>query len=164
MDPFATELNLLFMHTYRSIHNVEEAMLKSLSNGSLSIGEMHIIECIGRGGNNGASITAIAQDMEISLPSATVAVKKLERKGFVLKSRGGGRRAPGCMCNSRKPAARAEVAHRYFHRQMLKAVCQGVREEEKPVLLGAIRSLNEFFDKAVSQLSAQADKKGGMQP
>ena len=75
MDPFATELNLLFMHTYRSIHNVEEAMLKSLSNGSLSIGEMHIIECIGRGGKNGASITAIAQDMEISLPSATVTGK-----------------------------------------------------------------------------------------
>ena len=158
MDPFATELNLLFMHTYRSIHNVEEAMLKSLSNGSLSIGEMHIIECIGRGGNNGASITAIAQDMEISLPSATVAVKKLEKKGFVLKSRG----AEDVQLT--ETGRRAEVAHRYFHRQMLKAVCQGVREEEKPVLLGAIRSLNEFFDKAVSQLSGQADQNGGMQP
>ena len=163
MDPFATELNLLFMHTYRSIHNVEEAMLKSLSNGSLSIGEMHIIECIGRGGNNGTSITAIAQDMEISLPSATVAVKKLEKKGFVLNSRGAedGRRV---YVQLTETGRRAEVAHRYFHRQMLKAVCQGVREEEKPVLLGAIRSLNEFFDKAVSQLSGQADQNGGMQP
>ena len=111
MDPFATELNLLFMHTYRSIHNVEEAMLKSLSNGSLSIGEMHIIECIGRGGNNGASITAIAQDMEISLPSATVAVKKLEKKGFVLKSRGAedGRRV---YMKLTETGRRAEVAHR----------------------------------------------------
>ena len=163
MDPFATELNLLFMHTYRSIHNVEEAMLKSLSNGSLSIGEMHIIECIVRGVKNGASITAIAQDMEISLPSATVAVKKLEKKGFVLKSRGAedGLRV---YVQLTETGRRAEVAHRYFHRQMLKAVCQGVREEEKPVLLGAIRSLNEFFDKAVSQLSGQADQNGGMQP
>ena len=163
MDPFATELNLLFMHTYRSIHNVEEAMLKSLSNGSLSIGEMHIIECIGRGGNNGASTTAIAQDMEISLPSATVAVEKLEKKDFVLKTRGAedGRRVYVQLTKTGPPA---EVAHRYFHRQMLKAVCQGVREEEKPVLLGVIRSLNEFFDKAVSQLSGQADQNGGMQP
>ena len=139
MDPFASELNLLFMHTYRSIHNVEEAMLKSLSNGSLSIGEMHIIECIGRGGNNGASITAIAQDMEISLPSATVAVKKLEKKGFVLKSRG------------------AEDGRRVY----VQLTETGRRAE---VVLGVIRSLNEFFDKAVSQLSAQADQNGGMQP
>ena len=90
-------------------------------------------------------------------------LKKLEKKGFVLKSRGAedGRRV---YVQLTETGRRAEVAHRYFHRQMLKAVCQGVREEEKPVLLGAIRSLNEFFDKAVSQLSAQADQKGGMQP
>ena len=104
MDPFATELNLLFMHTYRSIHNVEEAMLKSLSNGSLSIGEMHIIECIGRGGKNGASITAIAQDMEISLPSATVAVKKLEKKALC-SNRAARKTGAGCTSNSRKRAA-----------------------------------------------------------
>ena len=130
MDPFATELNLLFMHTYRSIHNVEEAMLKSLSNGSLSIGEMHIIECIGRGGNNGASITAIAQDMEISLPSATVAVKKLEKKGFVLKSRGAedGRRV---YVQLTETGRRAEVRLTGEPPAMLKAV-PGRAEEENP--------------------------------
>ena len=163
MDPFATELNLLFMHTYRSIHNVEEAMLKSLSIGSLSIGEMHIIECIGRGGKNGASITAIAQDMEISLPSATVAVKKLEKKGFVLKSRGAedGRR---CTSNSRKRAAARKWPIGIFTGKCSRPCARTCGKRKKPVLLGVIRSLNEFFDKAVSQLSAQADKKGGMQP
>ena len=109
------------------------------------------------------SSTAIAQDMEISLPSATVAVKKLEKKGFVLKSRGAedGRRVYVQLTESGR---RAEVAHRYFHRQMLKAVCQDVREADKPALLSVLRSLNEFFDKAVSQLSGQADQNGGMQP
>ena len=145
MDSFDKELNLLFMRTYRSINKVEETMLQSMSNGSLSISEMHIIECIGRDPKNGVTVSDIAQDMEITLPSVTIAIKKLEKKGYVTKARDqeDGRKVHVQLTEQGR---RAEVAHRYFHRQMLKAVSKMISEEDRPVLLNAVRALNEFFE------------------
>ncbi len=150
MDDFAKELNTLFISTYRSITKVEEAMLKTLSAGSLTIREMHIIESIGKGGNDGVNITDIAQEMQITLPSVTIAIKKLENKGYVTKdrSREDGRRV---YVHLTEAGRRAEVAHRYFHRQMLKAVCAKVSREQRPVLIEVIRALNEFLQGEVEQ-------------
>ena len=150
MDDFAKELNTLFVSTYRSITKVEEAMLKTLSAGSLTIREMHIIESIGKGGNDGVNITDIAQEMQITLPSVTIAIKKLENKGYVTKgrSREDGRRV---YVHLTEAGRRAEVAHRYFHRQMLKAVCAKVSREQRPVLIEVIRALNEFLQGEVEQ-------------
>lgn len=150
MDDFAKELNTLFISTYRSITKVEEAMLKTLSAGSLTIREMHIIESIGKGGNDGVNITDIAQEMQITLPSVTIAIKKLENKGYVTKdrSREDGRRV---YVHLTEAGRRAEVAHRYFHRQMLKAVCAKVSQEQRPVLIEVIRALNEFLQGEVEQ-------------
>ena len=44
---FCVQLNELLVTTYRAIHVIEETMLSDLSNESLSIREMHIIEAIG---------------------------------------------------------------------------------------------------------------------
>ena len=150
MDDFAKELNTLFISTYRSITKVEEAMLKTLSAGSLTIREMHIIESIGKGGNDGVNITDIAQEMQITLPSVTIAIKKLKNKGYVTKdrSREDGRRV---YVHLTEAGRRAEVAHRYFHRQMLKAVCSKVSPEQRPMLIEVVRTLNEFLQGEVEQ-------------
>ena len=48
MDPDLATLNELFTTTYRSVLKVEEVMLRHLSNGSLTLSEMHMLECIGK--------------------------------------------------------------------------------------------------------------------
>jgi len=162
VDSFDKELNQLFMRTYRSINKVEETMLQTMSNGSLSISEMHIIECIGRDRKNGVTVSDIAQDMEITLPSATIAVKKLEKKGYVTKARDteDGRRV---YVQLTEHGRKAEVAHRYFHRKMLKAVSKMIREEDRPVLLNAVRALNDFFETTVRETSQPSGEQGGME-
>ena len=86
MDPCLATLNELFTTTYRSVLKVEEVMLRHLSNGSLTLSEMHMLECIGKRKGD-AAITDIAQELDITPPSVTMAVKRLEKKGFITKDR-----------------------------------------------------------------------------
>ena len=121
MDAFTAELNELFVTTYHSICKVEEAMLRSLSNSKLTIAEMHMLEAIGKRRSQGRTITDLAQDQEISLPSVTMTIKRLEKKGYVCKDKS----AEDGRCvrvKLTREGERAEIAHRYFHRQMVRAV------------------------------------------
>ena len=144
MDTFSRELNDLMMDTYRSIGILEEAMLKDLSHGALSISELHMIEAIGKDMENGRSITDLAQEQNITLPSVTICIKKLEKKGFVTKTRceEDGRRVTVRLT---EPGRRVEVSHRFFHRQMARAIPKDIPIEEQDVLLRALTCMNRFF-------------------
>jgi DNA-binding MarR family transcriptional regulator len=158
MDPFGSELNELLVKTFRAISAIEEAMLKDMSAGQLTISEMHMIECVGRQSDTGASITDIAQEMGITLPSVTMAVQKLQKKGYVTKAKSAedGRRVEITLTDAGR---RADIAHRYFHRQMVKAVGRGIPEGEKDVLIHCLKNLNAFFQNRADELSPK-EKRG----
>ena len=148
MDPFSRELNELLVSTYREITRIEELVLRSLSKNTLSISELHMLDIVGR---NGCTVTDIAQSMGISMPSATIAVKKLEKKGYVTKEKD--------VNDARKVLIRltiegrkAEAAHRWFHRQMVHNVEKSFPTEERETLLRVIREMNEFFQKKALEL------------
>lgn len=151
MDRFSIELNELLVGTYRSIVKVEEAMLKSLSRDQLSISEMHMLEGISKGGEDGRTITSLAQEMKITLPSVTMTVKKLEKKGYVTKERDGSDGRMVCVKLSRI-GHRAEIAHRYFHRHMIKTITASIPKEEQAVLLRALGNLQTFLADKASEL------------
>ena len=147
MDPDLATLNELFTTTYRSVLKVEEVMLRHLSNGSLTLSEMHMLECIGKRKGD-AAITDIAQELDITPPS--VAVKRLEKKGFITKDRSkeDGRRV---RVRLTEEGRRAETAHRYFHRQMLRAVSRALEPAQRAALLSALASINEFMRQKVEE-------------
>lgn len=144
MDAFAMALNDLLVNTFNSILRLEEESLRKLSGGRLSINEMHFLEVIARGGKEGRSITDIARELSITLPSVTAAVNKLTRKGYVMKARDAEDKR---MVNVRlsREGQRAEAAHRFFHRQMVHSVSQGMEEEQREVLLTGLQNLHDFF-------------------
>ena len=99
MDPFATELNLLFMHTYR-YH-------PQRGGGHAQIAEQwqpeHRRNARHRMHRAAAGTMARAsppsrRTWRFPCPPATVAVKKLEKKGFVLKSRGARKHGRRVLC------------------------------------------------------------------
>ena len=148
MDPFRYELNELLVSTYREINRIEELALRRLSKNTLSISELHMLDVVGR---KGCTVTDIAQSMGISMPSATIAVKKLEKKGYVTKERD--------TTDARKVVIRltlegrkAEAAHHWFHRQMVHNVEKAVPAQDQKALLYAIRELNVFFTKKAHEL------------
>ena len=148
MDPFSRELNELLVSTYREITRIEELVLRSLSKNTLSISELHMLDVVGR---NGCTVTDIAQNMGVSMPSATIAVKKLEKKGYVTKEKD--------TSDARKVVIRltlegrkAEAVHRWFHRQMVNNVEKSFPPEERETLLRVIREMNEFFKMKAHEL------------
>jgi len=148
MDPFSRELNELLVSTYREITRIEELVLRSLSKNTLSISELHMLDVVGRAG---CTVTDIAQNMGVSMPSATIAVKKLEKKGYVTKEKD--------KDDARKVVIRltiegrkAEAAHRWFHRQMVNNVEKTIPPEDRDMLLHVIREMNEFFQKKAHEL------------
>lgn len=148
MDSFSRELNDLMFDIYRAIGILEDAMLRDMSHGSLSISELHMIEAIGKGGEAGRSITELAQEQNVTLPTVTMCIKKLETKGFVTKTRSteDGRRVA---VKLREPGRRVEISHRYFHRQMARAIQKEIPQGEHDVLLRALSCMNTFLrDKA----------------
>jgi DNA-binding MarR family transcriptional regulator len=159
MDPFSTQLNEMLVNTYRSVLAIEQAMLSSFSGDSLSISEMHTIEAVGDAGPDGRTITDIAMALNISPPSVTMMVKRLEKKGFVFKARG--EKDGRCIfVRLTELGRRADISHRYFHRQMVRAVGRSIPEEEKDALLHGLTALNLFFHKRALELTSKSPDGG----
>jgi DNA-binding MarR family transcriptional regulator len=157
MDPFCRELNDLLVNTYRSVARLEEDMLSDLSDASLSISEMHLIEQIGKAKDAGITITEIAQAQGVTLPSVTVSVKKLEKKGYVQKQRceEDGRRI---LVTLTELGRRADISHRFFHRQMVGAVERAVAAQDREVLLHGLTTLNGFFRDKIAEFEKNSNR------
>ncbi len=144
MDDFAAQLNTLLVDTFRSILKVEEQMLKNHLRLNLSINEMHLIESVGKGGEEGITISSIAEDLSISLPSVTVAINKLQAKGYAEKTRGGADSRMVYVKLTRN-GRRVDALHRRFHETMVNDIAGGLDGEEKRALTKGLVKLNAFF-------------------
>ncbi len=144
MEPFAAQLNDLLVDTFRSILKVEEQMLKDHLSLNLSISEMHLIESVGKGGETGITISDIAEDLSISLPSVTVAINKLQAKGYVEKTRGAADSRMVYVKLTRN-GRRVDALHGRFHETMVRNITNDMDEEEKAALTRGIVKLNAFF-------------------
>ena len=145
MDPLSGEVNALLTRGYEQVAEMEQHMLRDLRGMDVTISELHMMEYIGSGGSNGRSISDIAMKSGKTLPSITVAIQKLEKRGYVekLKHEKDGRRV--CVTLTRQ-GRRADAAHRYFHRNMVNGVLGRMAEGDKQSFLNGLRILNEFFD------------------
>jgi DNA-binding MarR family transcriptional regulator len=150
MDAFAVALNGLLVEAFYNVLRLEEMALRRANKISLSISEMHMIECVGKGKEAGRSISELAEDLCISRPSVTIAVNKLEKKGLVRKS--------GCEKDGRvvrvfltPEGQKMEAFHRFYHRNMVKAISEGLTGEEKSILLRGIQKITEYFKISIGE-------------
>ena len=150
MDPFLHALNEMLTTAYRSICKVEEVMLRKLSNGDLSLHEMHMLESIGKHNGQNVTITDLAQDLDITPPSVTAMVKRLENKGFITKSRSGEDARCVCILLTEK-GRRAEVAHRLFHRKMVRAITKDMTDTEREAIASGLQKMNAFMEESIRE-------------
>ena len=150
MDLFADALNDILVKAYRSILRLEEESLKTISDTTLSINEMHLIECVGKGNEDGVTISSIAAELCITRPSATIAVNKLEQKGYVekLNCKNDGRVVNVFLTDKGREI---DAIHRQYHLDMVNEVSKEVSEEEIKCLIGAIQKLNNYFKKSIGE-------------
>jgi len=144
MDDFEKSLNHVLVDTFNSILKYEEGSLRNIVSVPVTITEAHIIEAIGTQENEEATVSGIASLLNLSMPTVTVAVKKLESKGFIRKvpCATDGRRTIISLTDAGKKIHRA---HRLFHLRMIRNISSQFPEEEKDVLYRALIRLSEFF-------------------
>ena len=150
MDAFLLEFNKILVDVYHNILRLEELALRQVIKANLSISEMHMIECVGKGKENGRSISELADDLNITNPSATVSVYKLVKKGFVQKQSSEVDRRVVQVFLTRE-GNRIDTLHRLYHRNMVKAISDDLTAEEKDILLRSVRRLNEYFIKSIGE-------------
>ena len=151
MNSYSAKLNALLVDCFRSILKVEEKSLGRLSAQTLSVSEFHLLESVGRGGDPGRKVSEIAQDLGVTMPSVTVAIGKLEKKGYVRRVRCG-RDARVVNVSLTRIGRRMNSAHRYFHEQMVRSFVASFNEEEKAVIFRAVTNLNGFLNARVEEL------------
>lgn len=148
MDTRLDELNTLFVDTFTAINQVEEKNLKKVGNGDLSIAEFHTLECIGKGQDSRRAVGEIAEALGVTVPTVTICVNKLVKKGYVTKTKSE-RDARISIIELTPEGAKMNRLHRFFHEQMVLAVNREFTEEEMDYLLRCIRKLNRFFAERV---------------
>lgn len=148
MDTRLDELNTLFVDTFTAIMQVEEKNLKRVGNGELSIAEFHTLECIGNGEDSRRTVGEIAEALDVTVPTVTVCVNKLVKKGYVTKTKSE-KDARVAIIELTAEGRKMNRLHRFFHEQMVLAVNREFTDEEMDYLLRCIRKLNRFFAERV---------------
>ena len=153
MQGFSEVLNGMLVTFYHKILRVEEAFLQRGVGEGLNIREMHMIEYIGKAGAEGRTLGGIAEFLGVARPSVTVAVRKLEQKGYLLRN--------GCAQDGRvvrvtlsRIGRKMFMLHMHFHIAMVKELESELCEDEKTVLVRVITKLDKFFEKSLEEKDA----------
>ena len=144
MDAFSQELNDLLSDAFWSVLKIEEQAASMAAKGDLSISELHMLEAVSKNDEPGRSISALAADLKITLSSVTIAVNKLVKKGYVekIRSEQDGRQV---FVKLTKLGRKVNAGHLYFHENMVRNVSEAMSEDEKEILVRAMKNLNKFF-------------------
>lgn len=154
MESFSSKLNDVLVDTFGNILKFEEDLLKSSANTDLSISEMHLLEDVGKNKPDGKTISDLAASQKITLPSVTIAINKLVKKGYVVKEKS---QMDGRVVYVRltDKGLRIDKIHQYFHMKMVKEITEQMTDDEKEVLIRGMEKLNDFFTKKISRLEKQ---------
>ncbi|MBP1737076.1 MAG: MarR family transcriptional regulator [Oscillospiraceae bacterium] len=153
MDGQPKEINRLLVLVYQSIGRLEEHMLRKDSGFDLSISEIHFLETVGDDSERyplGKTVSELAQALDITLPSVTLAANKLIRKGFLVKEKSA-RDGRVAHINLTREGQKIYRLHRLFHLKMVSGVMEGMTKEELGVLMSGLRKLNDFLMIKVTQ-------------
>ena len=150
MDSFEEKFDTLLTETYNSISKFEEKSLRK-SGINATISEVHLIEAVGK--NHQSTISSLARALGITMASVTIAVNKLSDRGFIIKDKNPGDKRSVHLSLTRQ-GLRVYRLHRYFHRQMVRAVITGLEAAEKDLIYNTVDRLNNFFKKSASDSKA----------
>ena len=136
-------VDTLLSDTFNSILRIEERSLKNRLTDGLSIAELHTIVAVGLHEIN--SMKVVATRLDVTMATLTAAMNKLERKGFVERSRSETDRRQVLVQLTSK-GRKAFRAHESFHKKMVDSALAVLTPEEETVFVHALGKIKEFFD------------------
>lgn len=144
MKTFDEQLNFVLSQSYGLVSRMEQQKLYQSTRFNLSISELKLLDAVYRNMSEGAYVGVIAQELYITPSSVTIAVNRLEKKGFVTRRRSTAD-ARQVMIELTEEGARAARIHRRFHRNLANTIKKDITEEEQKILIKCIERMNEFI-------------------
>jgi DNA-binding MarR family transcriptional regulator len=136
------QLNEFLTDIFNGILKIEEQSIKKSSDATLSIAELHIIEKIGDA--EVIRMSQLAKALNVTVGTVTVSVDRLQKKGFIERSRIENDRRVVILKLTAKGGA-AYRLHQKFHNKMIDGIVVGLSENEEEVLSKALSNLAKFF-------------------
>ena len=148
---YSEKLNNAIEETYQLINKLEEQIVKN-SSVDLTISEIHVVEAVAKNDTTESctdtagtkTISEIAQILNITLPSVTISINKLQKKGYVekLKCKNDGR---SVRVKLTKRGEKINNVHRHFHKKLVNNLVLNLTENEKECMLNGMLKLENFL-------------------
>ena len=135
-------LNDLLVYLFNHIIYIERTELITSEFSDITTNDMHIIEAVGLRGHR--NMSAVAQQLNITVGTLTITVNRLVKKGYVLRQRSEKDKRVVHLALSEK-GQRAYAHHKHFHEQMIEGVKEHLSEEELQILIKALSGLIDYF-------------------
>lgn len=139
---FEIEFNVLLVETFHNILKTELKMINNITNSSLSMREVHLLELVAE--NKTSTVSKIAKSFEITMASVTVLVKKLVSCGYLIKNKET-KDARNINLALTKKGESINREHANFHKKMVKRITKNLSDNEKVLLSNGVRVLNDMF-------------------
>lgn len=143
-DEFGKKLYLLLIGVYRSILKIEEGFMSRSGIPSISSSEMHMIDVIGTGKDGCRTVKEIATALNITQPSVTTAINRLEKKGCVERVRS---KEDGRVVYIHLTSFGRKIHSLFlrFHENMVRSIASDLSDSEQALLIRAMIKLNSYF-------------------
>lgn len=145
MKNISNELNEFFVECFNDILREEERALVKISNGKISVKEVHLIEAIYKAQKQGdITLGNISKILGVSQGTLTVAVTALEKKGYVMRIQNpNDRRSYSLSCT--KLGEHINDLHMNFHKEMIADVVKHLNVTQTEILANSLKKLHIFF-------------------
>jgi DNA-binding MarR family transcriptional regulator len=138
------ELNIdaILARLFISTFKVEERAIAESSKGKMSISELHVLRETGSGPER--TMTQVARGLKISVSALTIAMNKLEKKGYVRRERGTEDHRIVKVSLTDK-GREAFDYHDAFHKKMVADALSQLKADERKVLWKTLVKLDAYF-------------------
>ncbi len=149
LDNFSTLLNNAIKNSFSLLSKLEQVTMKKSKRFNLSINEIHLIEIVNKKPSTGITISELASQLFITSSSVTVAVNKLEKKGYLSKFKNDidGRQVYVTLTDRGRHIDRI---HKRFHKNLTNNITKNLNDNEKEILLKSLNNINEYLKLKVS--------------
>ena len=138
MEPTLETINGYLVDVFNQMLDIEESSLAQSQFNDLSIKEMHAIEAIGMYSEH--TTTEVANKLNVTVGTLTVAVNALVKKGYVVRLKSEA---------DRRIVILGYRLHRKFHEKLVLKTIEGMNAEEMAVLVKGLHNLYDFLHEAV---------------
>ena len=138
-------VNLMIEEFYKVFYEIEELTLKQ-GIKCLTTTELHVIEAVG---NDELTMNELSDKLGITMGTATVAVNKLNDKGFIKRERSSDDRRKVFVTLSKK-GLEALKYHDLFHKTIIAKITKDLSN-------GELEEFSSIFGKLLKNLNTQLD-------